>query len=292
MSTPQPAILLPVPPLARYLTFQLRSGAAGGAVVGALSALEPGDVAVVGLSASLVAAIGAEVPGLRSFPHLSGPGVESPATPAALWMWLRGTDRGDLVHRTRGLSRALAAAFVLDDVVDAFRYGAGDDLTGYEDGTENPTGDDAVAAAFVASAGPGLAGSSFVAVQRWRHDLDAFDAKSPRERDETIGRRRSDNEEMDDAPSSAHVKRTEQEGFEPPAFVLRRSMPWSDGTADGLVFVAFGASFDAFEAQLRRMMGLDDGVTDALFTFTRPLTGGYFWCPPVVGGRLDLRAIG
>ena len=69
-------------------------------------------------------------------------------------------------------------------------------------------------------------------------------------------------------------------------------MPWSDGNAGGLNFVAFGKSFDAFEAQLKRMVGAEDGITDALFKFTRPVTGSYFWCPPMMKGRLDLRALG
>ena len=54
------------------------------------------------------------------------------------------------------------------------------------------------------------------------------------------------------------------------------------------MFVAFGRSLDAFVAQMRRMAGLDDGIVDALFGFTRPLTGSMFWCPPVRDGRLDL----
>ena len=135
-------------------------------------------------------------------------------------------------------------------------------------------------------------GSSFVAVQQWVHDLTCFQAMPPDERDATIGRRKSDNEELDDAPVSAHVKRTAQESFEPEAFVLRRSMPWADAAREGLVFVAFGKSFDAFEALLKRMIGAEDGVTDALFRFTRPISGSYFWCPPVAGGCLDLTAVG
>ena len=123
-------------------------------------------------------------------------------------------------------------------------------------------------------------------------DLDRFNAKSPKEQDEIIGRRRRDNKEIPDAPASAHVKRTEQESFTPEAFVLRRSMPWTDATRAGFVFVAFGRSLDAFEAQLRRMAGAEDGIADALFTFTRPVTGAYYWCPPVRKGRIDLRAIG
>ena len=74
--------------------------------------------------------------------------------------------------------------------------------------------------------------------------------------------------------------------------MVRRSMPWVAGADAGLVFLAFGKSFDAYEAQLRRMTGHDDGITDALFRFTRPLTGGYYWCPPVAGKVIDLSALG
>ena len=112
------------------------------------------------------------------------------------------------------------------------------------------------------------------------------------ERDQTIGRRKLDNEEIEDAPLSVHVKRTAQESFEPEAFILRRSMPWANETREGLVFVAFGKSFDPFEALLRQMVGAEDGISDALFRFTRPISGNYFWCPPVEDGRLDLRALG
>ncbi len=68
-------------------------------------------------------------------------------------------------------------------------------------------------------------------------------------------------------------------------------MPWADANKEGLVFVAFGKSFDAFEALLNRMVGKDDGIPDALFTFTRPVTGSYLWCPPIKDGCLDIRAM-
>jgi porphyrinogen peroxidase len=113
-----------------------------------------------------------------------------------------------------------------------------------------------------------------------------------RQQDHTFGRERSSNEELAHAPESAHVKRTAQESFTPQAFILRRSMPWAEGNQGGLVFTAYGHSLDAFEALLRRMSGAEDGITDALFTFTEPRTGAYFWCPPVRDGCLDLRAIG
>lgn len=290
MPAPQPAILQPIPQQATYITHALMPGADPRAALRALCGHVDGDKVLAGIGLSLVSALGKNISGLRSFPQMATQGIDIPSTPAALWLWLRGTDRGVLLKRQRQLDALLAPAFRTESVINAFIHDSGRDLTGYEDGTENPQGDEAVAAAIAQQ--PGIAGSSFVAVQQWLHDFASFDAMNTAEQDHCIGRRRSDNEELDDAPESAHVKRTAQENFDPEAFVVRRSMPWAEGARCGLVFTAFGASFDAYEAQLKRMTGLDDGVTDALFRFTRPLTGAYFWCPPLRDGRLDLDAIG
>lgn len=292
MSEVQPGIVAAVPALARYLSFSVKPGAGIAAALGALRDLADGDRIVVGLGRSAVLELDRDIEGLTTFPSIAGTKVDIASTPAALWCWLRGEDRGELVHRSRLIERELAGGFNLSQTIDAFRYQTGRDLTGYEDGTENPTGDAALAAAIVRGKGRGQDGASFVAVQQWLHDFDSFESMSADEQNQAIGRRKDDNEELDDAPPSAHVKRTAQESFEPEAFVLRRSMPWADESAAGLVFVAFGKSFAAFEAQLKRMVGVEDGVTDAMFRFTRPVTGAYFWCPPLRNGRLDLSAVG
>ena len=303
----QPGILAPGPRAGRYLTFALAAPASARLSARRLSALladlsphvREGTL-VLGLGPDVLAACAkagrSRVPGLRVFPALAGPAVRVPSTPVSLWCWLRGDDPGVLLLQGRSIAQALAPAFVLCDAVDAFRHGRGPngfglDLSGYEDGIENPVRAAATAAALLRGHGPGLDGSSCASVQQWVHDFAALDSMSEAARDAMVGRRRSDSEELDDAPLSAHVKRTAQENFTPPAFVLRRSMPWSAGREAGLVFVAFGASPDAFEAQLRRMVGLDDGVTDALFAMSRPLTGFHVWCPPMANGALDLRAL-
>ena len=210
----QPGILLPVPSHARYLTFSLRPGGNSRAALRALRDAIDGRGVVAGIGESLVLALGANIPGLRTFPPQAGAGIDVPSTPSALWLWVRGEDRGELFHRARCLERALAGAFRLGSCVDAFRHDAGRDLTGYEDGTENPKGAKARAAAIVnGSAGP--AGSSFVAVQQWVHRFERFDAMTASQRDNAVGRRRTDNVELANAPLSAHVKRTAQENFEP-----------------------------------------------------------------------------
>lgn len=292
MTPCQPGILAtPVPPQACHLFFALDAVEALPAALDRLAQLADGTAVVVGCGPALLQALGRRLDGLRPFPVLDGTPVDIPSTQHALWCWLRGEDRGELLQRSRQLASALAPALRLVQGTDAFRYKSGHDLTGYEDGTENPEGAAAVEAAIASAGADGVQGGSFAAVQHWLHDLDGFDRLPEQEQDHIIGRRKSDNEELEDAPASAHVKRTAQESFEPEAFVLRRSMPWSDGQQAGLVFLAFGHSFDAFEAQLRRMAGLDDGIVDALFRFSRPISGGYYWCPPMHDGHLDLRLL-
>jgi len=291
MQTIQPGILADETRLARYLTFTLLPDSDPASALQALAAEFEGDELVVGLGSALLAELGADIPGMRNLPALTGKGIEVPSTPMSLWCWLRGDDRGKLLHKGRFLTHILSSAFEPTSIVDGFQYDGNHDLSGYEDGTENPQGDDAINAAIVSDSGPELDGGSFVAVQQWLHDLDYFDSLETRERDDIIGRHISDNEEFDEAPESAHVKRSTQESFTPEAFMLRRSMPWSDGPSEGLMFVAFGKSLDAFEAVLTRMVGLEDGITDGLFRFTQPISGSYYWCPPVSNGKLDLSVL-
>jgi len=285
---PQAAILTGVPPHASFLFLNLRHGRDAAAAARALTAPAHPEHLLIGFGATLLSALGAEIPGLRPIPALSANGVSSPRTPSDLLLRVAGEDPGEVMHRERAALAALGDWEVADQV-NGFMYGPSRDLSGYEDGTENPTGERAVEAAFQ-QAGAGLAGSSVVAVQRWIHDMDALEAMSEPQRDNIIGRERRSNEELEAAPETAHVKRTAQEDFEPEAFVVRRSMPWRDHRGAGLVFVSFAATLDPFEAQLRRMMGLDDGLVDGLFSFTRPVSGGAWWCPPLADGRLDLRA--
>lgn len=292
MITAQPGILLPLPNHARYLSFSLGDASKIATALAALRELADGENTVVGFGQALTSTLGAKIPGLRSLPPITAPGLSIEIAPEVLWVWLRGDDRGELLHRSRKISCALAPAFVLHDLVDAFKYADGRDLSGFEDGTENPTGEAAINAAIVSEEHGPLAGSSFVATQRWQHNFDCLEALSQHAQDHAIGRRQCDNEELGDAPICAHVKRTAQESFSPEAFVVRRSMPWAAGNDGGLMFVAFGNSFDAFEAQLKRMAGLEDGVSDALFTFTQPVSGAYYWCPALKDGKLDLAPLG
>ena len=280
----QQGILDGVPEHGRYLWFQLEKDR----VEHAKAQLEillnnvDGQNTVVGLGKVALELLNKSVDGFDEFPAYDQHGIQVPSTPAALWVWLRGDDPGKLLHSSRSLITLLTPGFTLSHSVDGFKFDGGKDLSGYEDGTENPEGDDAVNAAFSSE------GASFVAVQQWQHNLLHFESLPQQEKDHIIGRRQSDNEELDDAPVSAHVKRTAQESFEPEAFMLRRSMPWAEGQNSGLVFVCFANSTSPFKQQMARMAGEEDGITDGLFRFSQPKNGAFFWVPPMNNGKIQL----
>jgi putative iron-dependent peroxidase len=271
------------------VTFTLGDGARAAPALRALADYTDPS-AIVGVGAPLAAQLGRSVPGLTPFPSELAPLM--PATQAALWLALLHDDRGDQLDAALRATELLDGALVVTEELDAFTYRGGRDLSGFVDGTANPVGDAAAAAAIIAGCGPGLDGGSFVAVQRWVHDLAALHGMPEAARDHVIGRRLSDDEELADAPASAHVQRTAQEDFDPAAFVVRRSMPYGDAREHGLVFLAYGESLDRYTRLARRMVGRDDGIVDALFSFSRAVTGGMYFCPPIVDGRLDLRALG
>src|SRR5260221_12479607 len=159
-----PGILDAVPATARYVTLSLTPAADARAIVDRVRKLHVDASIVVGLGAPLVAAAGIRVEGLRAFPALARAGVAIPSTQGALWLQTRGADPGDTLRVMRRAIAQLGDGVRLDEDVLAFRHDIGRDLSGFEDGTENPTGDDAIAAALANDA-------SFVAAQRWIHDL-------------------------------------------------------------------------------------------------------------------------
>ena len=288
----QPAVLAPVPAAGRFVAFDLRTGFDPRPALQRL----PGEFSparsVLGLGQPLLLALGRTIPGLRPFPALCGPAVAFASTQRALWSFIGGADPGQVHEQAGALAGLLGEGFVLREEVSTFKYRGGRDLTDYEDGTENPKDDLAVAAAISSAGGSGFCGGSFVAVQRYVHDLERFGRLPASVRDAVFGRSHADNRELPDAPVSAHVKRAAQESFDPPAFMVRRSMPWGDLGSHGLYFVAYGESLDRFERVLTRMAGLEDGVVDGLLGWSHATSGGYYWCPPVHDGRIDLRALG
>ncbi len=285
----QTGILAPVPAHARFMYFDLKQPEVAAAALMKLNERNWTED-VIGLGADLLTHLGADIPELACFPQFEQAKVEIPITQRSLLVILRGQDAGDLIVRGGLIQASLSPAFALRDCENAFKYQNSRDLTGYIDGTENPE-ERAAEVALISSGTKGVDGGSIVVVQTFEHDLGRFQSLEQSQKDDVIGRRLSDNEEFDEAPETAHVKRAAQESFDPEAFLLRRSMPYQRGPESGLVFVAYATSLQPYTMILRRMVGAEDGKVDQLFTFTTPKTGGVYFCPPVEQERLDLSAV-
>ena len=247
------------------------------------------DGALVGLGRPLLEAAGASIPGLRIFEEKLGQ-AHMPSTQAALWAYVLAPNAGEAFDRAEQLQNALLGMFHLVQVQPLMRYRDGRDLTDYRDGTGNPQGDAAFAAALVSEGD--WAGGTFALVQRYLHFRSRFFRLDAHGRDDVIGRRHADDTEMgEDAPIAAHIRRVDQEGFEEPSFVVRRSMPWGDIRRHGLQFVALMKDLSSADRMLSRMVGLADGVKDQLLDFTQAETGAFYFCPPQRDGRLWLEPL-
>src|SRR3972149_3358847 len=101
VSNVQPGILAPVPKLARYLSCSLKAGANPGIALLSLAGVADGEIVIVGIGQPAAVAMGRTIAGLRKFPTGFGTGLVLPSTSSALWCWLRGSDRGALLHSSR-----------------------------------------------------------------------------------------------------------------------------------------------------------------------------------------------
>ena len=154
-------------------------------------------------------------------------------------------------------------------------------MTGFVDGTENPHDEEARAAALIPAGHTG-AGGSFVLTQQWVHDLERFGALGQAEQESVIGRTKPDSIELDDAPPTAHVRRTDVQVDGQALKIYRRSAPFGGLRQHGLYFIAFSREIMIFAMQLDRMFGCaDDGLMDRLTEFSTPVSGAYWFAPPV-----------
>ncbi|HET6189959.1 MAG TPA: Dyp-type peroxidase, partial [Trebonia sp.] len=145
---------------------------------------------------------------LHPFRELTGPCHHAPATPGDLLFHIR-ANRMDLCfeYATQVMAR-LAGAVTVADEVQGFRYFDERDLIGFVDGTESPGGAAGNKAAFVDGADdPDFAAGSYVIVQKYVHDLPAWNAISIEEQERVIGRSKLDDIEMPDdvKPANSHV---------------------------------------------------------------------------------------
>jgi putative iron-dependent peroxidase len=222
--------------------------------------------------------------GLRPFRAVKANGRVAPATGGDLFLQIT-SGRHDLnLDLAMGLVRRLQPLATVTEEIHGFRYRDSRDLTGFIDGTENPKGKARAAAALIGEEDRPFAGGSYVAVQRYVHDLERWRKLDDREQEQIIGRTKQGSVELPKKkkPQTAHISRVviERDGAE--LQILRQSYPWGTVREAGLYFAAYTKSLDVFDSMLARMMGTTgDGLHDRLMEFSRAVTGATFFVPSI-----------
>jgi putative iron-dependent peroxidase len=268
-----------------YLELDLVPGAEATAAVARVAAMrEPrttigGVNLVAGFRPELWAAVAPDAapPGVSGFnaPVIGADGYTLPATQHDVVIWLTGAAYDVVFDLSRSVVTELAGVATLDHEIVGWPYHRDLDLTGFIDGTENPTLVEASRLAIIPAGTPG-AGGSVLLLQQWEHDAARWEGLSTAAQERAIGRRKADSVELDPRPPTSHVARTDQDVF---GKILRRNIAYGTLPRHGTTFVGFSASQAILARMLESMVGATDGVRDELTRFTRPVTGAYYVVP-------------
>jgi putative iron-dependent peroxidase len=217
--------------------------------------------------------------GIEGFNHeLKGPGnFKMPGTQHDAVLWISGSAYDVVFDMARQSIAELEPITRVAEETSSWSYHHDRDLTGFIDGSENPSLIDAPDIALVADPSPG-AGGSILLLQKWSHDAAAWESQPVPEQERVIGRTKLDSVELRDRPANSHVGRTDQDVF---GKIFRRNLPYGTVTDHGTMFVGFSAEQRRLTAMLESMAGLTDGTRDRLTYFARPLTGSYYFIPSI-----------
>ncbi|MEV4599187.1 Dyp-type peroxidase [Amycolatopsis sp. NPDC049253] len=248
--------------------------------------LDGGLTCVAGISSSAWDRIyGSPKPAeLHDLPVFAGDKHTSVTTKADLLFHLR-AERMDLCFELESLIMArLEGVVTVVDEVQGFRYFDARDVLGFVDGTENPTGRGAVEAVLVDD-DEAFNGGSYVIVQKYLHDMTAWNKLTTEQQELVIGRRKLSDVELsdDEKPADSHIALNvieDEDGNE--LEILRDNMPFGRPAYGefGTYFIGYAKTPSIIETMLENMfVGSPPGNTDRILDFSTPLTGALFYVP-------------
>ncbi|MGN9758668.1 Dyp-type peroxidase [Streptomyces sp. SD31] len=220
---------------------------------------------------------------LHPFKELEGSRHRAVATPGDLLFHIRAA-RTDLCFALAAeIMKRLRDVVTVQDEVQAFAYFDSRNVLGFVDGTENPVGQAAADAAVVGDEDPAFSGGSYAIVQKYLHDVDAWEALAVEAQEKVIGRSKLTNIELDVPGSHRDVNTvTGPDGEE--LEILRGAMPFGrPGHGEfGTYFIAYARTPETPEAMLRKMfLGGPESGPDPILDYSQAVTGTLFFIPPV-----------
>ena len=223
--------------------------------------------------------------GLHPMKAFKGAKHTAPATPGDLLLHIRATRTDACFELAMRIREQLGDAVVPVDEVHGFRYLDARSMVGFVDGTENPQGQEAVEATLIGDEDPAYAGGSYVIVQKYIHDMAAWNALPVAEQEKVIGRTKYDDIEMADdvKPSNSHIALNvieDEDGNE--QAILRGNLPFGNPSRNeyGTFFIGYARDLEIIEQMLTNMfIGRPEGNYDRLLDYSRAVTGTAFFVP-------------
>jgi putative iron-dependent peroxidase len=291
MPTPQPGIFALGHRSLHHLQLDLDPSASPEDVRAAIARI--GDLSAMVFGVSVVVGFAADV-WERLSPGTTPPldrftlrvGADDHAMAAGqhdVWFFLQASGPDAVFDAARLVERELRGVAKVVEEWPSFTYLKSRDMTGFEDGTENPPLSELPDVALVAEGRPGE-GGSVALLQRWVHDLDSLAELPVADQEQVIGRTLLDSREIPDGERSSrsHISRVVIEDADGEKLeVFRRSSAYGGVLEHGLVFVAFSADQDRLSRMLDRMLGIDDGIRDRLTDFSHAAASAWYYVPPL-----------
>ncbi len=223
---------------------------------------------------------------LSTFKEIKGNSYTAVSTPGDLFFHIRGLKTSACYELASIISQKLNGVVTPVDEVHGFRYFDGRSIIGFVDGTENPEFEDERAAfAVIGEEDADFAGGSYAFVQKYIHDMDAWQALSVEEQEKVIGRHKFNDVELSDEQKEAgshNVVTNIQDENGEDLKIVRANMPFSNPSKNeyGTYFIGYARYFSTTQRMLENMfLGSKEGAADKLLKYSTPITGTLFFIP-------------
>ncbi|OKL44792.1 Dyp-type peroxidase [Pseudovibrio exalbescens] len=292
MNTCQPGIVAPLPEHAIYSEFRLEKDATVSAGLDVLAVLRIDHGVMAGLGSKLMANARCGLI-LCLFRPQTGTGASVPETQEDLWVRVCGANQEQLADLQQRVLHHLSGTFRLIRSTSAFLRGGERNLASHNEMASSSLDHSSVSRVLVSSLNPALDRGSFVAVQSWLYTGSRQNGRSIKNMDGIFAGRLTTERSGPKSTIEIDIERIGLVTKPEEGYMLRRCLAFGERYGEaGLYSVAYGNSLLLYEATLKCMVGQTDGVLDPLFQVSRPITGGYYWCPPIKpNGQLILSAL-
>lgn len=217
----------------------------------------------------------------KKFQEIKGAKHTAVSTRGDLHFHIRSHEFSLCVDFASAIADALKGKAELISEIHGFRYWDGRSILGFVDGTENPQGDDRIKFGVIGNEDPDFEGGSYLFVQKYMHNMSAWNNLDVKEQERVIGRSKEKDIEMSDEekPANSHSARA---NIGDDKKIVRDNMPFRD-TATGFMgtyFIAYASTFETTLMMLRSMfIGEPEGNYDRILDFSTPQSGTLFFAP-------------